>query len=140
MTFLLFVAAASIIALSPGPGILYVAARTLAGGRSEGLASSLGTAIGGLFHIAAGAAGISALVMASAEAFSLLKIAGALYLVWLGIRTFRSAGRALSLESEPVGDKRAFRDGVLVEALNPKTAVPCALIGALNRPGMFWKT
>ncbi len=87
MTFLLFVAAASIIALSPGPGILYVAARTLAGGRSEGLASSLGTAIGGLFHVAAGAVGISALVMASAEAFSLLKIAGALYLVWLGIKT-----------------------------------------------------
>src|SRR5207342_2768008 len=48
--------------------------------------------------------------------------AGALYLVWLGIKTFRSAGRALSLESQPVGDKRAFRDGVLIEALNPKTA------------------
>ena len=91
MTFLLFVAAASIIALSPGPGILYVAARTLAGGRGEGLASSLGTAIGGLFHVAAGAVGISALVMASAEAFSLLKIAGALYLVWLGIKTLREA-------------------------------------------------
>ena len=51
-----------------------------------------------------------------------VKFVGALYLVWLGIKTFRSAGRALSLESEAVGDKRAFRDGVLVEALNPKTA------------------
>ena len=78
MTFLLFLAAASIIALSPGPGILYVAARTLAGGRREGLASSLGTAIGGLVHVLAGAVGVSALVMASAEAFMLLKLAGAL--------------------------------------------------------------
>ncbi len=122
MTFLLFLAAASIIALSPGPGILYVAARTLAGGRGEGLASSLGTAIGGLFHVAAGAVGISALVMASAEAFSLLKIAGALYLVWLGIKTLREA-RLDTLASEArVSIARAFRDGIVVEALNPKTA------------------
>ena len=122
MTFLLFVAAASIIALSPGPGILYVAARTLAGGRSEGLASSLGTAIGGLFHVAAGAAGISALVMASAEAFSLLKIAGALYLVWLGIKTLREARLDVPVSDGSVGTGRAFRDGIAVEALNPKTA------------------
>lgn len=122
MTFLLFVAAASIIALSPGPGILYVAARTLAGGRNEGLASSFGTAIGGLFHVAAGAVGISALVMASAEAFSLLKIAGALCLVWLGIKTLREARLDLPVSEGSVGTARAFRDGIVVEALNPKTA------------------
>ncbi|HTE82269.1 MAG TPA: LysE family transporter, partial [Reyranella sp.] len=81
MTFLLFVATASIIALSPGPGILYVAARTLAGGRGEGLASSLGTGLGGLVHVAAGAIGVSALILASAEAFTFLKLAGAVYLV-----------------------------------------------------------
>jgi threonine/homoserine/homoserine lactone efflux protein len=122
MTFVLFLAAASIIALSPGPGILYVAARTLAGGRNEGLASSFGTAIGGLFHVAAGAIGVSALVMASAEAFSLLKIAGALYLVWLGIKTIREARLEVPAASAAVGTTRAFRDGVMVEALNPKTA------------------
>jgi len=122
MTFLLFVAAASIIALSPGPGILYVAARTLAGGRGEGLASSFGTAIGGLFHVAAGAVGISALVMASAEAFSLLKIAGALYLVWLGIKTLREARLDVPVPEGSIGTARAFRDGIAVEALNPKTA------------------
>ena len=123
MTFLLFLAAASLIALSPGPGIFYVAARTLADGRAAGLASSLGTGLGGLVHVAAGAIGISALVLASAEAFTLLKIAGALYLVWLGIRSMRDA----RFEAEPIvhrgGARRAFRDGVLVEAFNPKTAV-----------------
>src|ERR1700733_10014939 len=103
MTFLLFLAAASIIALSPGPGILYVAARTLAGGRGEGLASSLGTAIGGLVHVAAGAIGVSALVMASADAFTLLKIAGALYLVWVGIKTIREARLDVPAASAAVG-------------------------------------
>src|SRR3954471_9888858 len=87
----LFFVAALAIAVSPGPGIFYVAARTLAGGRDEGLASSLGTGLGGLVHVAAGAAGVSALVLASAEAFALLKIVGAIYLVWLGIKTFRQS-------------------------------------------------
>lgn len=119
----LFSAAALIIALSPGPGILYVAARTLAGGRNEGLASSLGTAIGGLFHVAAGAVGISALVMASAGAFSIVKIAGALYLVWLGLKTLREARLDMPVSEEAkVGTARAFGDGIVVEALNPKTA------------------
>jgi threonine/homoserine/homoserine lactone efflux protein len=122
MTFLLFLTAASIIALSPGPGIFYVAARTLAGGRSEGLASSLGTAIGGFFHVVAGAVGVSALVMASAEAFTVLKLAGAVYLVWLGIKTVRKARTALPAAPVGVGTVRAFREGIVVEALNPKTA------------------
>ncbi|HEY4170020.1 MAG TPA: LysE family translocator [Reyranella sp.] len=122
MTFLLFLAAASVIALSPGPGILYVAARTIAGGRGEGLASSLGTAIGGLVHVLAGAIGVSALVMASAEAFTLLKLAGALYLIWLGLKTMRDARTPLLSGAPSVGNTQAFRDGVLVEALNPKTA------------------
>lgn len=120
--FWLFLAAALVIAVIPGPGIFYVAARTLSKGRASGLASSAGTAVGGLVHVVAGSLGISAIILASAELFAVVKFVGALYLVWLGIKTFRSAGRALSLESEPVGDKRAFRDGVLVEALNPKTA------------------
>jgi threonine/homoserine/homoserine lactone efflux protein len=121
MTFLFFLAAASIIALSPGPGILYVAARTLAGGRGEGLASCVGTAIGGLVHVIAGAVGVSALVMASAEAFTLLKWLGALYLIWLGLKTLREA-RLDMPSSTAVGTRRAFRDGIVVEALNPKTA------------------
>ena len=119
--FALFLSAALLIALSPGPGILYVAARTLAGGRSEGITSTLGTGIGGLLLVAAGALGVSALVLASAEAFTILKIAGALYLVWLGLKTMR---RPLEPGGAVVatGVRRALRDGVLVEAFNPKTA------------------
>lgn len=122
MTLLFFLAAASLIALTPGPGIFYVAARTLAGGRGEGLASSLGTGIGGLFHVVAGAAGVSALVMASADAFTVLKLAGALYLLWLGIRTLRESRADMPVAGPRVGSARAFRDGIVVEALNPKTA------------------
>jgi threonine/homoserine/homoserine lactone efflux protein len=122
VTFLLFLAAASVIALSPGPGIFYVAARTLADGRAAGLASSLGTGAGGLVHVAAGAAGVSALIMASAEAFTVLKFVGAVYLVWLGIKTAREARVDAVATTVGVGVGRAFRDGVVVEALNPKTA------------------
>ena len=118
----LFVLAALAIAVSPGPGIFYVAARTLAGGRREGLASSFGTGLGGLVHVAAGAIGVSALVLASAEAFALLKIAGAAYLVWLGIKTMREARIDIDMRAEPTGARRAFREGIVVEALNPKTA------------------
>ena len=66
--------------------------------------------------------GVSALVMASAEAFTLLKPAGALYLFWLGLKTMRDARTVLPSDAPSVGNTRAFRDGVLVEALNPKTA------------------
>lgn len=118
----LFLAAALAIAVSPGPGLLYVAARTLAGGRREGLASSFGTDLGGLVHVAAGAIGVSALVLASAEAFTVLKIAGAAYLVWLGIKSFRESGIAIDPNIKATGASRAFREGIVVEALNPKTA------------------
>jgi len=120
--FTLFLGAALVIALTPGPGLFYVAARTLAGGRREGLASSVGLGLGGLVHVVAGAAGLSALLMASAEAFTVLKLAGAAYLVWLGIKTIREAAVALPQEVAVTGAARAFREGVLVESPNPKTA------------------
>ena len=120
--FVLFFLAAVAIAVSPGPGIFYVAARTLSGGRVEGLTSSVGTGFGGLVHVLAGAVGVSALVLASAEAFALLKIAGAAYLVWLGIKTIREERIVLDMRAEPTGARRAFREGIVVEALNPKTA------------------
>jgi threonine/homoserine/homoserine lactone efflux protein len=120
--FSLFVASALVIAAIPGPGIFYVAARTLSGGRKAGIASTLGTALGGLVHVIAGALGVSAIILASAELFTALKFAGALYLVWLGIRTFREGRQAMPEGVSPVGAARAFREGILVEALNPKTA------------------
>ena len=124
----LYVAAALVLAVTPGPGIFYVAARTLAGGRAEGVASSSGTGFGGMVHVLAGSLGVSAVVLASAELFTALKLIGAAYLVWLGLRTFRSARRDVSAgldggaAAPPTGPRRAFREGVLVEALNPKTA------------------
>jgi threonine/homoserine/homoserine lactone efflux protein len=124
----LYIAAAFLLAVTPGPGIFYVAARTLAGGRAEGVASSFGTGLGGMVHVAAGSLGVSAIVLASAELFTALKLIGAAYLVWIGIRTIRSArqGAAPMLAempaAPPVGPRRAFREGALVEALNPKTA------------------
>lgn len=123
----LFVAAALVLAVTPGPGLFYVAARSLAGGRIEGVASSLGTGLGGLVHVVAGGLGVSALVLASAELFAALKLIGAAYLIWIGYRTLRAARQegqaALPVEADPAGGSgRAFREGVLVEALNPKTA------------------
>ena len=120
--FSLFLLAAVIIAAIPGPGIFYVAARTLSGGRAAGIASTFGTALGGLVHVIAGGLGVSAIILASAQLFTTLKLAGALYLVWLGIKTFREAGATPPEQIEPAGTTRAFRDGVIVEALNPKTA------------------
>ncbi|MET4175432.1 threonine/homoserine/homoserine lactone efflux protein [Bradyrhizobium sp. LA6.1] len=121
-TFALFLAAATLVAITPGPGIFYIIARTLAGGRTEGLASSVGLGLGGFVHVLAGAIGISALVMASAEAFTALKIAGAFYLIWLGIKTWREARVAAPTEVRTTGAGRALREGIVVEALNPKTA------------------
>ncbi|EIG57887.1 LysE family translocator [Bradyrhizobium sp. WSM1253] len=121
-TFLLFLAAALVVAVTPGPGIFYIVARTLAGGRNEGLASSVGLGLGGFVHVLAGAIGISALVMASAEAFTALKIAGAFYLIWLGIKTWREARVTAPTDVRTTGPGCALREGIVVEALNPKTA------------------
>ena len=121
--FLIFLAAAIAIAVVPGPGILYVAGRTLAGGRAEGIASTLGTALGGVVQVLAGAFGVAALLLASAAAFTVLKLCGALYLVWLGIVTWRAAAAPITEDAATTtGARRAFRQGVLVEMTNPKTA------------------
>src|SRR5215207_5862085 len=89
----IYFAAALVLAITPGPGIFYVAARTLAGGRAEGVASSFGTGLGGMVHVLAGSLGVSAIVLASAELFTVLKLVGAGYLVWLGVRTLQPARR-----------------------------------------------
>ena len=120
--FVLFFAAAFVLAITPGAGIFYVLARTLAGGRREGVESSLGTFVGGLFHVTAAALGISAILAASAVAFHTVKYAGAAYLVWLGIRMIRSRNEQMPEKTEaPTGG--AFRQGIFTEALNPKTAL-----------------
>jgi len=121
----LFLTAAFLLAIVPGPGMLYVVGRTWSAGRGDGLASSLGTMLGGFVHVIACVVGVSALVMASATAFSVLKIAGGVYLIVLGVRAFLAASRediALPDNFGRAGFVRALRQGAVVEATNPKTA------------------
>jgi len=124
MSFIAFLIAATVLAITPGPGIAYVVARTVAGGRAEGLASCIGTGLGGMLHVLAAAVGLSLVVAQSALAFTLVKYLGAAYLVYLGVRMLmrKHAGAA----EQPVsaqGARRALVEGIVVEALNVKTAL-----------------
>ena len=124
MSFLTFFVAALVLAITPGPGIAYVIARTVAGGRAEGLASCLGTAIGGMLHVLAAATGLSLLVAQSAVAFTIVKYIGAVYLIYLGVRLILQKDHDPStLRVEAQGPRRALLEGILVEALNVKTAL-----------------
>jgi threonine/homoserine/homoserine lactone efflux protein len=121
--FLLFLGAASLLAIAPGPGMLYVLARTLAGGKREGALSSLGTFLGGLVHVAAAATGLSLLLATSAAAFAVVKYAGAGYLIYLGIRMIVRSGVDDELPLASPARRNAFWQGIATEALNPKTAL-----------------
>jgi threonine/homoserine/homoserine lactone efflux protein len=124
MSFFAFLVAAIVLAITPGPGIAYVVARTVAGGRPEGLASCIGTGIGGLLHVLAAAVGLSLLVAQSAFAFNLVKYLGAAYLVYLGIRMLLSKEQGFAVEAvASQGARRALFEGIAVEALNVKTAL-----------------
>jgi len=121
----LFLAAALLLAIAPGPGMLYVLARSLAGGRREGILSSLGTFVGGMVHVLAAAAGVSLILARSAVAFAAVKYAGAAYLCFLGVRMILDARR--HPDSVPVEAATAARNpfwqGIATEVLNPKTAL-----------------
>jgi threonine/homoserine/homoserine lactone efflux protein len=124
MSLLAFAIAAVVLAITPGPGIAYVVARTVAGGRGEGVASCFGTAIGGMLHVLAAALGLSLLVAQSALAFSVVKYLGAAYLVYMGVRLLLRKGEAVPIA--PLGSqgtRRALFEGIVVEALNVKTAL-----------------
>jgi threonine/homoserine/homoserine lactone efflux protein len=124
MSLLAFAIAAVVLAITPGPGIAYVVARTVAGGRSEGLASCFGTGIGGLLHVLAAALGLSLIVAQSAVAFTLVKYLGAAYLIYLGVRLLLRKDQQFKIEAIPSqGVRRALFEGVVVEALNIKTAL-----------------
>ena len=119
MSFLAFLFAAVVLAVTPGPGIAYVAARTVAGGRPEGLSSCLGTGLGGMAHVLAAALGLSVLVMQSAIAFALVKYLGAAYLVYLGVRMLMRKEQVFAVAAvTSLGARRALLVGVEVEAMN----------------------
>jgi len=122
--FLVFLGAAVFLAVAPGPGMLYVLARALAGGRREGLLSSLGTFCGGLVHVFAAAAGISIILAKSAAAFAIVKYLGAAYLCYIGIRMILDARGDEPISLDQLQQRRSpFWQGVLTEMLNPKTAL-----------------
>jgi threonine/homoserine/homoserine lactone efflux protein len=125
-TYALFVAAALALLLVPGPAVIYVVARSVEGGRLTGFVSVLGVELGTLLHVVFAAAGLSAIVVSSAAAFSVVKWVGAAYLVWLGLRQFlgRDGGdQEAPLSGSGENRLRVFSQSVLVQVLNPKVAL-----------------
>ena len=115
---------AMLLLLVPGPAVLYITSRSIGLGRAAGLVSAMGIAVGTLVHVAAATLGLSALLVSSASAFTFVKYAGAAYLIYLGVRTFRSRDAAtLDPSREPISLRSIFGQGVLVNLLNPKTAL-----------------
>jgi threonine/homoserine/homoserine lactone efflux protein len=122
-SLVVYLAAAAVLAAVPGPAVLYIVSQSAFRGRRAGVVSTLGIAAGGLVHVAAAVAGLSALVVASATAFTAVKIAGAAYLVWLGIQALRAPPERIGGRRPERDLRRMFTQGMVVQALNPKTAL-----------------
>lgn len=119
-----FVAAALVVLLIPGPGVLYVVARSVRQGQRAGLVSVLGLSTGALVHVGAATVGLSAVLLTSATAFGVVKTLGAAYLIYLGVRTLLTRRSSSGWEASPHRSLyRLFADGVVVSVLNPKIAV-----------------
>ena len=119
---ILFLGAALVLAITPGPGIFYVLARSVAGGRREGALSALGTFFGGMAHVIAAAIGLSAIFAASAVAYHAVRYAGAAYLVYLGVTMIRNRNSEDAGPELPSG-RGPVLQGMVTEVLNPKTAL-----------------
>ena len=135
---LAFLAASAVLAVTPGPGVIYIVSRTLAQGRAAGVASIAGVACGNLLNSLGAALGLAALFAVSSLAFMVVKYAGAAYLIYLGVRMLRGAPRPETspvFKQAPIG--RVFREGVLVALLNPKTTIFfAAFLPQFMQPGM----
>lgn len=118
-----FVAASLALLVVPGPAVFYIVTRSVSQGRSAGVVSMLGVQAGGLVHVAAAALGVSAILASSATAFTAVKVAGAAYLVYLGIQRLRHAGETDLGALPPASRATLFRQGMVVNVLNPKTAM-----------------
>ena len=124
--WLLFFSAAFAINISPGPDMIYILSKTIAQGKKIGIASSLGVCSGALVHVFAAALGLSAILATSAIAFSIVKFLGGAYLIYLGIQALRSKGISFEMPDKKKADTtawKAFRQGALVDILNPKVAI-----------------
>jgi threonine/homoserine/homoserine lactone efflux protein len=124
---IVFLTTAVLLAIAPGPGMLYVLARSLAGGKREGILSALGTFLGGMVHVFAAALGVSLILARSVIAFATVKYAGAAYLCFLGVRMILDARKPQEAAEHLVEHMNAARNplwqGVATEVLNPKTAL-----------------
>jgi threonine/homoserine/homoserine lactone efflux protein len=123
-TFALFAAACLAFLAIPGPSVFYIVTRSLVQGRRAGVTSMLGVQAGGLVHVVAAAFGVSALIASSAAAFTVVKYAGAAYLVFLGLRKLLGAEPdEPEITGAPASSARLFGHGIIVNVLNPKTAL-----------------
>lgn len=118
-----FCIASIAMSVMPGPGVFYIVTRSLAQGRAAGLASVAGVALGNLTNALGAAIGLAALFAVSSLAFTVVKYAGAAYLVYLGVKALRQRGELAVGPFEPVDRRRILRDGFVVALLNPKTAL-----------------
>ncbi|MEO1198678.1 MAG: LysE family translocator [Pseudomonadota bacterium] len=122
--FLTFMLATVLFAYMPGPALLYTAAQTIARGRRAGFMAALGIHIGGYAHVLAAALGLSALFVYVPQLYVVLKLVGAVYLIWLGVSLLRAPGPAITAADVPQKTaRRAFFESVMVELLNPKVAL-----------------
>jgi len=121
--FALFCVASVALAVVPGPAVTYIVVHAIDKGRRAGVFSAFGVASGGLVHVAAATAGLSALIASSATAFTVVKLVGAVYLIGVGIRRIVSGGDDADPEPQPIPLRRLYRQGVVVNVLNPKTAL-----------------
>src|SRR5436305_3351577 len=122
--FALYIPAALVLLAIPGPAVLYVIATSVEGGRRAGLLSVAGVHLGSLVHVAAACAGLSALIVSSAIAFSTVKYVGAAYLIAIGIKKWLEKDDLPELPPRPPrSGRRVFTQGIVVNVLNPKTAL-----------------
>jgi threonine/homoserine/homoserine lactone efflux protein len=123
-TFATFLIASLVLAITPGPGVVYIVTRTLGSGRKAGFASIGGIALGDLGNAAAASIGLAAVLSASASAFVIVKLAGAAYLIFLGLKALWAKPAAtVTANAIRLSPARLFRDGFFVALLNPKTAL-----------------
>jgi threonine/homoserine/homoserine lactone efflux protein len=122
-SFALFCLASAALAVVPGPAVTYIVMHSVDKGRRAGLASAAGVASGGLVHVTAAVVGLSALIASSATAFTVVKLVGAAYLIVVGIRRILSRDESEDVQAPPAPLRRIYRQGVIVNVFNPKTAL-----------------
>ena len=122
-SFALFCLASAALAVVPGPAVTYIVMHSVDKGRRAGLASAAGVASGGLVHVAAATVGLSALIASSATAFTVVKLVGAVYLIVVGVRRILGRDDSEQVQAPPAPMSRIYRQGVIVNVFNPKTAL-----------------